>query len=327
MKLGTVLALLLLGWAPSARAVVVLSGASNTSAPGGQPYFNNVGVVNGASGIYLGNRWVLTAAHVAGTLPSAATFGGINYSALAGSYQRLHNPGGYGFTSLTDLALFRLATDPGLPTVSINSGSPAVNADVMMIGRGRDQAASVTYWDVTVNTGINNDVWTEVPAGTPGIDREGFKTSDSRTIRWGENDVAANGQVFNYSFGSPSQVVDVISFTTSFDAGAKTHEAQAVSGDSGGAVFVDNSGTWTLAGVMLTVQIFDNQPWAQPGAKPTAVIGNQTVMADLSYYRGEIFSITSIPEPGVALLCVLGGCVFSGIRRRGSSLLYPRENP
>jgi hypothetical protein len=189
----------------------------------------------------------------------------------------------------------------------------------MMIGRGRDQAASVTYWDVTVNPGANNDVWTEVPAGSPGIDAEGFKTSGSRSIRWGENDVAANGQVINYTIGSGP--VDVISFTTSFDQGAETHEAQGIAGDSGGAVFVDNGGSWTLSGAMLVVLLYERQP------VNTAIIGNQTAMADLSYYRSEIISITSIPEPGTAVLCVLGGCALLGTRRRVSPLLHPRENP
>lgn len=168
-----------------------------------------------------------------------------------------------------------------------------------------------------MNPGISDDVWTEVPSGSPGIDHEGFKTVTNRTIRWGENDVAANGQVFNYSFAS--ETVDVISFTTSFDQGAKTHEAQGIAGDSGGAVFVDNGGTWTLSGVMLTVLLDENQP------AYTAVIGNETAMADLSYYRSEIMSV--IPEPGSAVLCLLGGCVLSGIRRRGSSLLHPRQDP
>lgn len=319
MKIGTVLAVALLGWSSAARAVVVLSGASNTTAPSGQPYFNNVGVVNGASGVYLGNRWVLTAAHVAGTLPAAATFGSLNYSTVAGSYQRLQNPGGYGFTSLTDLALFRLASDPGLPTVSIATNSPAVGADVMMIGRGRDQASSVTYWDVTVNPGNSNDVWTELPPGSLGIDIAGFKTNTNRTIRWGENDVAANGQVFNYSIGSGA--VDVISFTTSFDLGAKSQEAQGVAGDSGGAVFVDNGSAWILSGVMLTVLLYENQP------AYTAVIGDQTVMADLSYYRSEILSITSIPEPGTTMICLFGGCLWLAVRRRESRLIHPGQNP
>jgi hypothetical protein len=238
---------------------------------------------------------------------------------VSGSFQRLHNPGGYGFTSLTDLALFRLASDPGLPTVSIGTASPAVGADVMMIGRGRDQAASVTYWDVTVNPGTNDDAWTEVPAGNPGIDQQGFKTSGTQTIRWGENDVASNGQVFNYSIGS--ETVDVISFTTSFDMGAKTHEAQGIAGDSGGAVFVDNGGTWTLSGVMLTVLLYETQP------AYTAMIGNETAMADLGYYRSEILSITSIPEPGTTMFCLFGGCALLVRRRRESTLLHPRENP
>ena len=298
----------LLAWQPCAYAVVVLSGDANTSAPGGQPYFANVGVVNGASGIYLGNRWVLTAAHVALTLPTAATFGGINYLSEAGTYQRIHNPGGYGLSSLTDLALFRLATDPGLPTVSIATAAPAVDADVMMIGRGRDQAASATYWDVTLDPETNEDVWTEVAEGTPGIDHEGFKTSSTRTIRWGENDVAENDLVFNYAVNS--QLVDVISFTTSFDDGAKTHEAQGINGDSGGAVFVDDGGSWTLSGVMLTISVFDNQP------AYTAVLGNETVMADLSYYRNEIMAV--IPEPSGAVLGLLGSCILLARRRRVS---------
>ena len=39
-----------------AHAVVVISGELNNTAPLGQPYFGNVGVVGAASGVYLGNR-------------------------------------------------------------------------------------------------------------------------------------------------------------------------------------------------------------------------------------------------------------------------------
>ena len=198
MKHVLILLPALLAWSPLAHAVVVASGDSNTSAPAGQPYFNHIGIVNGASGIYLGNRWMLTAAHVAQALPTdSITLAGSNYTAEANSHLLLQNPGGYGLTTSTDLVLFRLTSDPGLPTLSIASASPTMGADVMMIGRGRDQQASRTYWDVTVVDGPNNDIWTTVPSG--GHDREGYLTLETRSIRWGENNVAANNQV--YAFG------------------------------------------------------------------------------------------------------------------------------
>jgi len=129
----------------------------------------------------------------------------------------------------------------------------------------------------------------------------------ARTIRWGENKVAANGQVISFNPGTPSQV-DVFSFTTSFDLDGKTHEAQGINGDSGGAVFVDDGGTWTIAGVMLSIGTYENQP------SLTAVFGNQTAMADLSVYRSEILSV--IPEPGSAMLCLLGSLLVIVRRQR-----------
>lgn len=42
----------------TAPAVVVFTGLSNTTAPPGQPFFGNVGSVNGASAIYLGEQLI-----------------------------------------------------------------------------------------------------------------------------------------------------------------------------------------------------------------------------------------------------------------------------
>mgnify|MGYP000046403058 CR=1 FL=1 len=67
---------------PTADAVVVASGGVNNTAPAGQPYFANVG----PGGIYLGDGWVLTAAHVAGSLPATASFGGLSYATEPGSF-------------------------------------------------------------------------------------------------------------------------------------------------------------------------------------------------------------------------------------------------
>ncbi len=314
MKLGIALSLALLGWAPSARAVVVLSGSANTSAPGGQPYFGNVGFVGGGSAIYLGNGWVLTAAHVAGSLPANVTLGGSVYETQPGTFNRLHVPN---TLTLTDAVVFRLATDPGLPWLTLASSTPTVSSSVMMIGSGRQQLGTRTYWDVQVVAGgPNNDIWTELGSSV-GAEAEGFKTSGTRVTTWGENQITSTGIELNYGVGPVSL------FTTTFNDGAMTHEAQAVTGDSGGAVFINPGSGWQLTGMMVTVDIYDNQP----DRARTAVLGNLTYSADISAYRNEIISLTAIPEPRTAVLCLIGGCVFSGIRRRGSSLLHPRENP
>lgn len=286
----------------TARAVVVLSGDANSTAPSGQAYFGNIGTVGGASGVYLGNRWVLTAAHVAGTLPAQAVFGGTAYATEAGSFHRIENPAGSGLSTFTDVVVFRLAADPGLPWLEIGTSTPTVGADVMMIGRGRQQAAAATYWQVTPVAGSNNDIWTEVPEGSPDIDASGFKTDAVQIVRWGENQVAATGLEVNYGAG------DVLGFTTNFDEGAAVHEAQAVLGDSGGAVLISGGAGWRIAGMMAAVATYDNQP------ANTAVLGNQTLAVDLTAYRDSINSITGVPEPGpLACLLAAAGCV---VRRK-----------
>ncbi len=171
----------------------------------------------------------------------------------------------------------------------------------MMIGAGRQQAAAPTYWQVTAVAGPNNDIWTEAtPPGQP-YNAAGFKTTATNIVRWGANDTDATGITVNYGMG------DVYSYTTSFDTGAMTHEAQAVVGDSGGGVFHQVAGAWELSGMMVTIGTYDNQPGY------TAVIGNETYMLDLTYYRNEILAV--IPEPTAPFLAAGGLCVFLPRRR------------
>lgn len=273
-------------------AVVVASGGPNNTAPSGQPFFENVGVVNGASGIYLGNGWVMTANHVASSLPANATFGGVPYATVSGSWSRLTNPSP--FSALTDIVIFQLSSPPSLSNLSISTGTPTVGTDVMMIGRGRVQN-SETFWDRTVGPLDNDDTWTSVPEGSHNI--SGFTTSTTREIRWGENEVHQNFQVANV--GTVMDPVHVLSFTTRFDEGAMADEAQAVAGDSGGAVFIHNGTSWELAGMMFAVDTFENQP-PHPTGNRTAVYGNQTLIADLSVYRSQFVHL--IPEPSTLVL-------------------------
>jgi hypothetical protein len=109
---------------------VVINGATpaNVAAPADDPGWANVGWIGSASGVYLGDitvpghgagYWVLTAAHVgAGNI----VLNGTSYSPVAGSAVQLRN----GDNSLTDLELFQLSANPGLPTLTLAASAPTV---------------------------------------------------------------------------------------------------------------------------------------------------------------------------------------------------------
>ncbi|MGC4013690.1 MAG: PEP-CTERM sorting domain-containing protein [Luteolibacter sp.] len=293
---------LLPGFIPlSVSAVVITSGdgSGNITAPPDDPGFANVGTVNGASAIYLGNGWVMTAAHVAGSLPASVNFGGTNYATLVGTYTQLTNNGAVGMTVNTDIVLFQLASDPGLASLNISTSTPTVGSQVVMIGDGRDRATGITYWNV--NTGTDPWTWTELPDSTE-ANEAGFKELGTQTIRWGTNEIDSTGVNADAGFGT------VRSMVTLFDDPGLTHEAQAAVGDSGGAIFYKNGSTWELAGMFNAVGTFSGQPGN------TAAFGDATYIADLSFYQAQILTITGVPEPGAIALTLAGAGLM--LRRR-----------
>ena len=96
--------------------------------------------------------------------------------------------------------------------------------------------------------------------------------------------------------------------------GNGTSEAQAVAGDSGGPVFAKHGGQWQLAGIMVAAEGYSGQP----SLELTAVFGNETFMADLSYYRNQIVAV--VPEPGAVALAGMalaaGAAWAAGLSRR-----------
>src|SRR5262245_36817361 len=151
-----------------AYAVVIESGAANDTPPsaadGGDPGFYNVGIA-GASCVYIGNGWVLSANHV-GEQP-AAYFQGVPYSIVQSSYH--HSLGG------TDVELFRLdptSPFPNLPTLQIAPTQPVAYERAVMIGAGQ---------------------WFRL-----GIDLGVYQTGGG-VVRWGENIVTVAN---TYGFGT-----------------------------------------------------------------------------------------------------------------------------
>lgn len=281
-----ILIICFLAWSPITWGVVIATGdgSANTTAPLDDPGFANVGTRGVGSAVFLGNRWVLTAAHLgAGTV----TFGDQTYSPLSNETVRLGNP--EGLTPETDLLLLRLPDDPRLPRLRLPCNERQLGASFTMIGNGHDREPLPTYWSVKVSPGLNDDTWTEVTSEAES-DRQGFRTLDTQSIRWG---IGSTGLT---NLTTESDNGDVLSFTSSFTRNLAIDDlAQAVRGDSGGAAFQKNLGVWELIGLVFAIDPLENQP----GGTRSAIYGGSTFVADLFRYADAIREAAEFePSPG-----------------------------
>jgi Trypsin len=290
----------------SARAVIVSGTTGNITAPGDDPGWQNVGLCNSATAVYLGGGWVITAYHVNafGSFPVSFTSG--TYNVVGGTVHQLTNNGVGGMTANTDLVMFQINGDPGLPPLQVSASAPTLGMDLTMIGYGRNREAARTFWQVTVNGGP--DTWTET-AGPHNA--EGYKAGIGQTKRWGTNDAEAVNVNVNDGVG------DIRSMLSLFDDDALlTNEAQATVGDSGGGVFRKNGPNWELAGIMYAAGslgngfgFYDNLP-----AGASVYEHSATFTADLSFYRNQIVALM-IPEPSASALLLLTAGFLSRRRR------------
>ncbi len=259
--------MLLLGALAAEAQALILGGttAIHAAAPPDDPGWANIVSPNGCSGVYLGNRWVLTAGHVGA---GAVTIGGTSYAVQAGSAIRLRTPDDAG---VTDLALFRLAADPGLPEITLVAASQNIGDPVTMIGRGRTRGAAVRF---TADWGAPPQG--EAPAYA------GYAWG-AAAKNWGTN-LLADRTTGGTGYG----VCEWLVTTFTAGPGADADEAQAALYDSGGGVFVKTSDGWRLAGIMVAISRFEGQPDA------TALFGNATYAMDLACYRDQIEAVRSL---------------------------------
>ena len=246
-----------------AAAVLIASedGSGNDRAPSADFPWDHVGRCGEFSALYLGNRWVLTAGHVGAT---AVAFGDQLFRPVAGSNTALRNEDG----SASDLVAFRIdaADGPPLGLLPLARDRPEDGEQLFLVGRGHDRSEALEWRDAS--------------------DRalRGWHAAPTRSMRWGTNRL--DGDLAELEFRGTTTRVLAMGFSAPDDATRTDFEAQAVAGDSGGAVFVRRDDRFELAGILIVRTAHSGQP------EGAALFGNRSFAADLSAYRAQLVALT-----------------------------------
>jgi len=302
----------LLGGTCAFGAVVVGGdGTQNTEAPAGSTYWNNLGYSGFGSGVYLGNGWVLTAAHVHGDVSNAFPFtvpkldngNDVTFNATPGAFVRMHSPAGY----LSDITVYRLDNSPLLQRMSpIRFGaSPQIGTNITMTGSGYNRLPALHYWRLNDPTNPDRTAWQDVTGlpnqGTAQARGYVIDTSSRTPNRWGTNvTVGFEGggatDVYEPKDASGNILGQTRIFGANFDP--ITNEGQVVNFDSGGGVFAGNR----LVGMNLLKGDYSypdaNNPDNLGQPANTAVFGNASYFVDVFSYVDQIASITKL-HPGL----------------------------
>jgi hypothetical protein len=272
--------------------------AAHLAAPANDPGWANVGwfsfsATGAPTAVYLGNGWAIGADHSFGStirLGADGPSGGTAYTVT--SSIQLHQPGDPG--TLTDLRLFQLASDPGLPTLNIAAQSPSVGSSTVLIGTGLVRGSQQQSYNL----------------GAGGI-VQGYDWGETRHKAWGTSAVS--------EATTPRTLNNRPVFAFGMDFLNQSGAASAADKDSGSAVFVFNASLsqWELAGINVAV---GNVLSDGNGLRASQFGNNQTpatitYAVDLSLYRDQIFAITLIPEPGSVAWLAAGGLLVM-LRRR-----------
>jgi hypothetical protein len=251
-----VIALSLLLTSPAAALIIDASDEERYERPPQKekdPGWAYVSRRGNTSAVYLGNGWVLGVQHTgAGEL----VLDGVTYPAVPKSGVQLVKPGEEGTTA--DLILFRVDPAPDLPELPLREEPLHFGTRVTFIGHGQGRGEAIEWQGIA-----------------------GFRWKRPAVKRWGMNRVYASG----IDVTAPKSTWITRCFQTDFSQHGTPHEAQAALGDSGGAVFAKGLRGWELAGLLVSIGGVAKQ---EP---KTALYGNITNAADLSYYRPQILRV------------------------------------
>ncbi len=219
------------------------------------PYWEHIGMVGMGSGIYLGDGWVLTSAHV-GCAPFKMSDGSY-YKPIYDTWRVFQNPDG----RKADLAVFRVQLGDGTSSLARLGRLPIGQIEkigdppLIMIGTGFIEKKPQS-------------------AGTDSKPVLGYQMQSQREKRW--------------AFTSLEKVLEqpaltaggcmTACFVSCFQRDA--FHGQAADGDSGGAMFSYNSGSgqWELVGCIFAVsQLGTYVPF-----------GARTYVGNIDSYRSQL---------------------------------------
>jgi hypothetical protein len=214
----------------------------------------HVGTVagGGLTVVYLGAGWVLTASHVGAR---DVEIDGEIYRKAPGEVVQIYNDD----QTIADLVAFQILGNPDLPdlpALEISESTPSKGAFAILAGAGhetRSQKRSLS--------GALRRIWR-------GRERPGPS--------WGTNTISGTSEFVQIGGNVTAAISTEYSLVD--DLFATRYEAQAVMGDSGGALFVADGDDFVLAGVLFAASTGD--PY---GTEPS-----RTFAVDLASYREQI---------------------------------------
>jgi len=261
-----------------ANAIVFFSQGNdaNLDNPGvGLPWDNVVQMRNESgpigTGVYLGNRYVLTAGHV-GPLTSVKV-GFVDY--LLDSSPAVA-------VGQADMKLVRLASDPGLSGVRLNTNPSGDAGNSYLVGYGVGRSSSSLLGSSPVTWG----------------------DSSTAIKRWGTNFVdgaIAGVQVAGYTS-------DLL--RTQFNSNSGANEAALTIYDSGSALFRQIGSEWFLVGLGAYVQ---NSGYSLASTQFNSRDSDDSYFIRISSFSNAVDQIgaVAVPEPSSSHYFV-GGLLFLG---------------
>ena len=256
---------------------------------------NSDGSTPNASGVYLGNGFILTANHVNGTrYYIQGTEYSVDTSYNGTGSKQVTNTQGQGL----DLKVIKIQSPPALDGIQMmNSSQSAVGSYSLFIGWGVGKGTPQT-------TDPSNQGWT-------------WGNSLTVNKRWGRNFTLDS----SYNFTNDPNTYLATEFDRnafSFPYTAYNEDVFSLSlGDSGGGLFEYLNNQWMLAGIGDAVSTNGSSYYD----RNTGLIGDQpdaSFFISMPAHSQDV--LNAIPEPSVSALALAAGAVLvpSLLRRRKS---------